>query len=160
MNMDNISRYLTLAANLCVVAGIFFLVVEIRDNNTMARVSSTLDAAEGQSNVFLWLASDTARTVVYMKGLADYQGLAPVEQEQFDLVMRAYLFTASARINAVNYQLVGVDGAMNPDARPEIDIYRLMNQPGFLQWWAAADKRGLPGLVAGIIEERLQAHPR
>ena len=153
MNTDSLNKWLTLAANIGVLAGIVFLAVEIHDNNVTARVDSTLDAALQIANLNFRFAGDTVLSDLYLKGMDDFPSLTPTEKEQFDRLMRGYLATLSGLTNAANFGLVGG----NPNGNRQAELDRLIEHKGFRDWWAQVDRRGIPGLIANIADQSMNA---
>jgi|MEHZ01.5.fsa_nt_MEHZ011436741.1_11 hypothetical protein len=150
MNMDSLNKWLTLAANIGVIAGIVFLGIEIRNNNTLAKVASTQEAANLNSDWRMRLASDINLSEIYVAGLNDYHSLSPLDQERFVLVIKAFISITSANANAVNAALVG-EGTL----RASSNAGGIFATEGFRQWWSEGDRNGVSGLMIDIIDERL-----
>ena len=90
MNLDTINKWLTLAANLGVLVGIFFLAFEIRLNqqsldeaNNLNRLSATTAAFEFYDRHRTYLLENENLMQVWVKGRND-EPLSEIEQVQFE----------------------------------------------------------------------------
>ena len=96
MDFDKANKLLTLIANFGVVAGIFFLAVEVRQNQEMLerdeqarqieremRISEFSDFAVSRyGRIRDWTVQDPELSVIWTKGLAG-EALDPVDQSRF-----------------------------------------------------------------------------
>jgi hypothetical protein len=99
------------------------------------------------------VASDRDVTDVVVRGLADFGQLSPADQARFDLSMRAFLYRTDSAIDARNAGLIPV---LNPNVEQramEGDLIRYIRQPGFAQWWANVDRRGIPPTTVALTDE-------
>jgi hypothetical protein len=152
MNKIDIGQLIAILANLGVISGIAFLAIEIRDGNTQARIAATQEVIAQRSAWRELIAGDASLSDIYARGLLDFESLDPVERQQFSLLMQSFLFKLSGNISARNVGLVG----LNPDfeARSiEGDVSRMLDQPGFYQWWEQTDRRGFPENILTMIAE-------
>ncbi len=88
MNADKVTRWLTLGANVGVLIGIFFLAVELRQNNDLlqSQVSiSYVGMRTGMLNA-LWQNDETLKTIVKAKEGKD---LSPLELQRLQILYRS-----------------------------------------------------------------------
>ena len=150
-NLD-LGQTINTLANIGVVAGIAFLAVEIRDSNTQARIAATQEAVSQGSEWWELIATDPLLSDIYFRGMLDFDSLAAGEQQQFSSLMHSYLFRLSGNLSARNVGLI----SLNPDVEAralEGAVLRMLDQPGFRQWWARTDRRGLPQNIITMTED-------
>ena len=90
MDLDKLNKWLTLLANLGVVAGIFFLAVEIRQNQSMLEDSNRLSRFESRMSAVdtfndwrgQWV-QDEELTRIWVTGHSG-EGLSAIEQARYD----------------------------------------------------------------------------
>jgi hypothetical protein len=68
MNMDNINKWLTLAANLGVLAGIVFLAIEVQQNNNMMRAQTRDAMTDKLMNWYASIDSNQYTASTFIKG--------------------------------------------------------------------------------------------
>lgn len=68
MTMDKLNQWLTLLANVGVIAGIVFLGIEIRQNTEMIQSQTRDSISEKQIAVFEWWATDTENNRIRKRG--------------------------------------------------------------------------------------------
>ena len=152
MRTLDFGRSIAVLANLGVIASLIFLGIELRDSSIQARVAATQEVVAQRTQWRELIAADERLSDIYRRGLEDYRGLSPTEQIRFGVLMESFMFKLSTNIQARDASLVG----LNPDfeARSlEGDLLRMLDQPGFRQWWMAADRRGIPSNVIRMAEE-------
>jgi len=152
MKTIDIGQAMTVLANIGVIAGIVFLAVEIRENSTQARIAATQEGVSQRMELRELIASDDVLADLYVRGLKDYEHLSEIEQERFNLLMQSFMTKLSVAISARNVGLIG----MGPDVEKraiEGDLLRMLDQPGFRQWWTTADLRGIPRTVLEMTDE-------
>ena len=106
MNTDRVSRWLTLGANLAVLASIVFLAIEIRQNTEMTRAQIT----QGRAENALYLAdmqinSDYIPDIVVKVG--NGEELTPAERFRYTVYLRATLRNQDNNIQQYNQGLLG-----------------------------------------------------
>ena len=79
MKLDLINRWLTLAANIGVLAGILVLVLEVRQNTVAIQSAAASSLQAAYSEAELLIAGDQDFAEVLVKG-RDADGLSPTEQ--------------------------------------------------------------------------------
>lgn len=150
-NID-IPQIVSILANVGVIASIVFLGLEVRNSSTQAQIATTQEVVAQRSDWRELLAADGELADIYMRGLQDFRGLSPLEQERFDLLMRSFLHKISVAITARSAELLR--GYPDPSRRViEGELARLLDEPGFRQWWAIVDRRAIVDGVATMIDE-------
>ena len=128
---DQLNRWLSLAANLGVIAGIVFLVVELRQNTEMMRAQSRTEMSQDTINMLTLNVNDQEYLEVIDRGLAGEE-LSPLEQTQFRRTYNAWIW----HWNNLAYQhRVGLYDDSEYELQIEIvrkDIDRL---PGLKKHW-------------------------
>ena len=152
MKSIDLGDVLGVLANLAVVAGIIFLVVQIREERDFAVVENTTIVGLGMADWMSSVAHDSDRADVLLGGSQDFQSLTPLEQFQFDLLMRSWIYRIEmgvlAQAREVSPQGTGPGGTSTVLTG---SLVRFFDEPGTRQWWESADRRGLPkGAVAYI----------
>jgi len=82
MISEKLNSWLTLAANVGVIAGIVFLAIEIRQNSDAVRAQTKAQLAEGVTELFSVNMNDKEYASVLMRG-NNLEDLTPVEQYQY-----------------------------------------------------------------------------
>lgn len=151
MKID-VGQTVQIVANFGVIASIVFLGIELRENATQARIDTTQEAVAQRDAWWELIAGDEAVADIYRRGLADFNALSPLEQTRFDVLMRSFLFQTSLNIQARNASLIG----LNPNFEARVlegGLLRMLDQPGFREWWEQVDRRGMVGAAIRMIEE-------
>jgi hypothetical protein len=78
-------------ANLAVVAGIVFLVIQIKEERDFAIVENTTIVGHGMADWMSRVAHDRDRSDIIFRGSQDFESLTPLEQSEFDLLMRSWI---------------------------------------------------------------------
>ena len=90
MNLDKINRWLTLLANLGVLAGILFLAIEL-EQNTKATQAQTRDSITEKLNSWqLTISANEFTALAFYKGLRNEE-LTPAETAAFNMLMTSNL---------------------------------------------------------------------
>ena len=84
MKLKNVNEWLTLTANLGVVAGLVFLALQVRQNTQQLRIQASYSINEGldMMNSGIYNHQDLAEIV--LQGEKDYHSLEPVEGLRFE----------------------------------------------------------------------------
>lgn len=90
MNIDNINRWLTLVANLGVVAGIVFLAFELHQNNENLEAQSRFTLKENRAGMNRQIAHDPGFAAILVKARSN-DALSNVEQMQLNAWFRSNL---------------------------------------------------------------------
>lgn len=150
-NLD-FGQFLNVLANLAVVAGIVFLVVQIQEERDYAIVENTTIVGHGMADWMESVAHDGDRADVMFRGVQDFASLSPMEQFEFDLLMRSWIIRVEmgrmARARKVSPQGSGPGGTSTVLTG---NLVRFFDAPGTREWWQSADRRGIPrGAIAYI----------
>lgn len=152
MKQIDLGQTLGVLANVAVVAGIVFLAVQIREERDYAIVENTTIVGHGMADWMSSVAHDRDRADIVFRGSQDFQNLAPLEQFEFDLLMRSWIMRIEMGRFAQNRE-VSPQGS-GPGGESTVltgNLVRFFDSPGTRQWWESADKRGIPkGAVAYI----------
>ena len=98
MNMDNVNKWLMLAANLGVITGIVFLAIEVRQNDATLERGNQINRAAvltdfmGSLGEFRYaIAQDEDITDLWYRGREDEE-LSPIEALRFEDLCRNYFW--------------------------------------------------------------------
>ena len=152
MRKIDVGQTLGVLANLAVVAGIVFLAVQISGERDFAIAENTTIVGFGLADWMSNVAQDRERSDIVFRGSQDFQSLTPLEQFEFDLLMRSWIIRVEmgrlARARNVSPQTSGPRGESTVLTG---NLVRFFDGPGTRQWWDSVDRRGLPrGAVAYI----------
>ena len=100
MNFDKLNRWVSLIANVGVVAGIFFLAIELQQANLATRISARDSATEGHVNYLGVILDPSVLAIAHDKALAD-EDLSRLEDRQ----LRVYHVRRWRHYERVYYQL-------------------------------------------------------
>jgi hypothetical protein len=151
MKKIDLGQTINTVANIGVIAGIVFLGFELRYNSNLGNAGTAIEAASlwtGWKNVVI---SDAETADLYVKGLEDFEQLSQVEKVRFDLLMRSVFQAVTAAAYARSVGIVPI-GESPEDRMLEGDLLRLMDSPGFQQWWLSADRRGMGRTVLEMVD--------
>lgn len=81
MNLDNINKWLSFAANIGVIIGIFFLALELNQNTVISEVDSILSIRQSQQNIQL-ISLENPEFAAFNVKLLNNDELNPVEARQ------------------------------------------------------------------------------
>jgi len=152
MKKIDLGQILGVLANLAVVAGIVFLAIQIREERDYAILENTTLVGHGMADWMSSVAHDQGRADIILRGSQDFQSLAPLEQFEFDLLMRSWITRIEmgrlATSRKVSPQTSGPNGESTVLTG---NLVRFFDSAGTRQWWETADRRGIPkGAVAYI----------
>ena len=152
MKKIDLGHTLGVLANLAVVAGIVFLAIQVREERDFAVVENTTIVGQGMADWMSNVAHDRDMSNIVLRGSQDFQSLAPQEQFEFDLLMRSWIMRIEMG-RVAQRRSVAPQGS-GPQGESTVltgNLIRFCDAPGTRQWWASADKRGIPkGAVAYI----------
>jgi hypothetical protein len=155
MKID-LGQTLTILANLAVVAGIIFLIVQIREDRAYAIVENTVIVGQGLAGWYEEVAHDETLADILMRGSNDFEALTPFEQHQFDLLMRSLIIEVEMGRIARSFGVSPTGSGPKGESLFLTGIYRrLLDLPGTQAWWAAADRRGIPHGAIIYIDDYL-----
>jgi hypothetical protein len=151
MKADKVNPWLTLIANVGVIAGIFFLAIEIRQNSDAIRAQTRAQLADGVTELFSVNMNDQGYASVLMKG-NNLEELSPVEKYQYFRHRSAWIHYW----NNVSYQYqMGLydesEFALQISTiRRDMETY-----PGLKLHWCENKYTASPGLIEAIEGDQL-----
>lgn len=148
MDADRLNKWLTLIANLGVIAGIIFLAMELRQNTEMMRAQSRTAMSQDTGNLLTLNVSDASYLGVVDRGLAGEE-LTAVERTQFRRTYNAWIWHWN---NLVYQHRVGLYDDDEYSLQIEIvrdDINRL---PGLKKHWCDHSPRNASRELIEAIE--------
>jgi len=151
MNADTWNKWLTLAANIAVIAGIIFLAVELRQNSDMTRAQTRNQLAEQLTELFSLNMHDPDYANVLLRGNKGEE-LSDVEQYQYSRHRSAWFWYWS---NVVYQYQMGLydetEFAIQVSAiRSDMDAF-----PGLKAHWCANRVRASAALIEAVEAESL-----
>jgi len=149
MELQKLNHWLTLLANLGVIAGIIFLAVELRQNNEMMRAQTRSQLANEVTELFTANMNDQAYAEILLKGNKGEE-LSEIEQYQYFRHRNAWLWYW----NNVVYQFqIGLYDEQ--EFALQISVIRgdIDTRPGLKTHWCASRSRASPALVQAIEAE-------
>ena len=156
MKKIDFGQTLGILANLAVVAGIVFLAIQVREERDYAVVENTTLVGQGMADWMSSVAQDRDRSDIIFRGSEDFQSLTPLEQFEFDLLMRSWIMRIEmgrlAQGRNVSPQGSGPKGESTVLAG---NLVRFFDSPGTREWWQSADRRGIPRGAAAYIDNYL-----
>ena len=143
MNLDNLNKWLTLLANIGVVAGIVFLAIEVRQNQISLDRNSELmereyelQVADGligiaqSSNVFRYLLAENGELAQIWSDGAAGRELSVIDHQRFMSLCGAAIWGGATQYGR------NVTLGRHDLAEAEANVRRQMNsQPGLKQCW-------------------------
>jgi hypothetical protein len=152
MKKIDLGQSLAVLANLAVVAGIVFLVIQIQEERDYAIVENTTIVGHGMADWMSSVAHDQDRADILFRGAQDFESLTPLEQFEFDLLMRSWVIRVEMGRMAYAREVAPQgSGPRGESTMLTGNLVRFFDEPGTRQWWESADRRGLPrGAVAYI----------
>jgi len=154
MRKLDLGQALGVLANLAVVAGIAFLAIQIRGERDFAIVENTTLVGHGLADWMSSVAHDGDRADILFRGSQDFHALTPLEQFEFDLLMRSWIIRVEmgrmARYRSVSPQGSGPQGE---SLMLTGNLRRLFDLPGVREWWESADRRGLPRQAIAYVDD-------
>ncbi len=152
MNKLDLGQSVSILANVGIVASIIFLAMEVRDNATQTRVDS-IQVIVGQ--FVAWdeqIANNESLAEIYRNGLAHFDQLSETDKTRFDSLMRSYLNIVGQAMAARGEGVIIISDVPIQGRAVEGGLSRHLDQPGFRQWWATADRRDLISSVSELID--------
>ena len=133
MQFDRLNRWLTLIANLGVVAGLIFLGYEIRQNTAQMRGEASYSITEGVNDINAAIHQNEELAEINHRGEYSFEELTPIEQDR----LRALWFS---ELNLADYVLLlGEEGIENVQFDVvDYTVRKFRTQPGRRQFWDSA----------------------
>ena len=131
MNTDRLNRWLTLAANLAVLAGLVALLVEIRTNTAAIKAAAVQESVNSAREYLLNIALDEDLSRIRQIGGMNFEELSELEAFRFDLQSRG---------NWLYFQNVWIQrdlGVIDERAWESVSgiVCSFVPQPGWRQDW-------------------------
>ena len=146
MDSDKLNKWLTLLANVGVIAGIIFLAIEIRQNSDAIRAQTRAQLAEEVTELFSVNMNDQEYATVLMKG-NNLEELSAVERYQYYRHRNAW---ANHWLNVAYQHKMG----MYDDVEFELQISNVRQDmetyPGLKVHWCAWRDRSTPELIEAV----------
>lgn len=150
MDTEKLNRWLTLAANVGVIAGIVFLAIEIRQNSDAVQAQTRAQLAEEVTELLSVNMNDKEYAGVLMRGNR-LEELSPVEQYQYSRHRGAWIHYW----NNVAYQY---EMGMYDESEFQLQISTIRadmeSYPGLKAHWCENKYQATPGLVEAIEGEQ------
>ena len=152
MRKFDLGQILGILANLAVVAGIVFLAVQIREERDYAILENTTIVGHGMADWMSSVAHDQDRADIILRGSQDFQSLTPLEQFEFDLLLRSWILRIEMGRLATARKVAPQTSGPNGESTVLVgNLVRFFDSAGTRQWWESADRRGIPkGAIAYI----------
>ncbi len=149
MKMKKLNIWLTLIANIAVVAGIAFLAVEVSQNTASVRAAAYQTWAEAKIVLFETAQTNDSMSRVIVQGLDDPASLTKDNYVQF-------AFWASQHVLAAQTAYFLHQDGIIPDSVYDIEIETtarmVSNSKGGSQWWKAGARTQFSEEFVGVIE--------
>ena len=147
MNLDSLNKWLTLLANIGVIAGIAFLAIEINQNNKQLEIQSYQNWSNSAINLNMSL-TDRELSAIYASGVEDSRNLD--EDSFISFAMWNMGIMQMAQTTDYLYRQGSIDRALW-----ETEINRaagILSLPGVRQWWNAGGRTQLSPDFVSLIE--------
>ena len=131
MNWDALGAVAELTAAFGVIASLFYLGAQIRQNTRSVRASSYHALVTNIANVASDLGRDPAGADVFVRGQADLQLLDPTEQRQFGLLLQSIFRSFENIFYQFHRGMIDDEVWCGWENR----IVRYFWQPGVQAWW-------------------------
>ena len=130
--MDNINKWLMLASNIGVIAGIFFLAIEVQQNTKMMNAQTRDAMTERLTNWQMAIATEQYAASTYFKGNSG-QELDVVNGERLSFL---FMINANLRIWENEWYQFQIGLFEEDEFNPRLERWaRTMNSPGYQQSW-------------------------
>ena len=152
MDTDRISHWLSLAANLGVIAGIAFLVLEIRQNRDIATTQMRLDVSA------VWRSIDGKRQDASFAQIYEKSILRPTELSFREIIQldAYYMGVIDQMLNSAQMSAAGLKPGQLHDAAKEVANVYFSNE--FAQAWWQQTSQSWSGLeFKKIMDEAVEA---
>lgn len=131
MQLDKLNERLMLAANLGVIVGIIFLVIETQQNTMAVQSSTSQSLTDSSAEALFTIASDSVLADLQMRGRNSYDSLTQLEKYQYNTIERAQW------IRMQNTYIQNELGVLQENIWPTYlnIICTVMQQPGTVATW-------------------------
>lgn len=140
--MDKLNKWLTLGANLGLIAGLFFLTLQIRQNTSQMRTEASFSINQSLNNLNSAIYQDSTFAELYLRGCKSFSDLNEVERTRFKAyafdMLNLYIFASQLEDQELTDTHTDVVKVM---------IDRFQKNPGLAEFlktikneWAASDE--------------------
>lgn len=153
MNWDAIAAIGETVGAVAVLATLFYLALQIRQNNLLAAENTRRLRLDGLGSTFesfsQWrrYLSQADLATIYLKGISDYTALSDVERVQFGAMMDELLFAFKNMFERVNETSFDRDEF----ERSLSELKFILGRPGVAQWWLKNQHRFAREFIAEIV---------
>jgi hypothetical protein len=140
--MDKLNKWLTLGANLGLIASLFFLTLQIKQNTSQMRTEASFSINQSLNNLNSAIYQDSTFAELYLRGCKSFSDLNEVERTRF----RAYAFDMLNLYIFAN-QLENQELTDTHTDVVKVMIDRFQKNPGLVEFlktikneWAASDE--------------------
>lgn len=131
MTLENMFYVSQTVAAFALVGSLLFLGLEVRHRNLESRYRSSEDSLQKLRDVELHMCGDADRARLWLSGLHDYEGLAPVDKVRFQLTAHMALKANESFFLAYQEGRLTRD-LYEPEAQHQADF---LAYPGFQTAW-------------------------
>ena len=142
MNLDSLNKWLTLAANLGVIAGIIFLAIEVQQNTRMMSAQTRDAMTERLTNWQLAISTDQYAASIYIRG-SNGQELDVANGERLSFLL---MVNANLRIWENEWYQFQIGLYDETEFAPRLERWgRTMASTGYRQAWQIFRGQFSPG---------------
>ena len=151
MNLDNLNKWLTLAANLAILAGIVLLILEIQQNTRATNISS-LGSTLSQYNHFREnVIRDREVAELWENGLTE-KDLDGPDSIRYNMLVSELMFTIQAAYLGMREASITDD--QSGTTKAVVESY--MRYPGIRQWWLTNSRGRFTNDFTKYVDEILR----
>lgn len=140
--MDKLNKWITLGANLGVIAGLIFLAFQIKQNTSQMQADASFSINQSLNALNSSIYQDSSFAEIYLRGCHSYSNLNEVEKLRFRAyafdMLNLYIFADKLE----NQELSEIHTDIS-----EVMETRFQNNPGLMEFlrsiekeWAASDE--------------------
>ncbi|MDH4017233.1 MAG: hypothetical protein OEV20_07840 [Actinomycetota bacterium] len=121
------------------VATLAYLAIQIKDNTRITKAESRRNNYSGVSLALAPIVADEAVAKIFISGLADFKGLAPVDRVRFSMMMGRLVAGAQLAF------FEKLDGVSEDHADQHVNnMIMFIATPGGTAWWEAMSQNYRP----------------
>lgn len=153
MNTNQVNRWLTLAANVGVLAGLIVLIVEIRQSSAIAEAQFYLDQVESNETLEFTMLGDNPASV-WERSVFDPESLSPADIRVMDAYLSSRLYVWWNMFELERRGFVE-PGATAANVRDSVEFF--FGNPFAQNWWKYERDHGEWGdRLTAFIEAAVQ----
>jgi hypothetical protein len=143
MSIQDLGSIGELVAAIATIVTLLYLATQLRQNTRSVRTANTTSHFSAANAVALVLGQDAELTQLYFTGLQEPAVLSPMQRNQFDMLLGAYLLTIQQGF------LLGREGVFDKEIRShqESTLTWVVNAPGFHVYWENWGKHNPPAFI-------------